>query len=139
MRKFILSFLLFSLIVFVLVSCTGLFPLTDELVGTSWRLAEWSDSTLDPSSFIITARFDDEHIYGTSAINSYGGNYTATFNHLFSVRDLQTTLMGGSEEAMRAETIYLELLQQASKYQIEDTTLKLLDSFQNELLIYSQE
>jgi heat shock protein HslJ len=62
----------------------------------------------------------------------------ATASHLFSVGELQMTLMGGSEEAMRAESTYFELLWQACKFTVNQTTLTLLDAFNNELLIFSR-
>ena len=138
MRKILLFLLISSLALFVFTGCEGLFPSGGELAGTEWRLSAWSESSLDPSQFTITADFDESHISGTSAVNYYSGPYMATPNRIFSVGQLQMTLMGGSEEAMRAESTYFELLWQACKFTVNQTTLTLFDAFNNELLIFSR-
>ena len=86
-----------------------------KLVGTKWRLQAWSASSLDPTRFNITAEFGDAQISGTAAVNLYGGPYTASDGN-FSVGDLYITQMAGSEAAMRAEAIYMDLLGQARHY-----------------------
>lgn len=107
-----------------------------RLAGTRWRLSAWSATSQDPSHFTITADFDAERISGTSAVNSYGGAYTATSSGRFSVGALQSTLMGGSEEAMRAESTYFELLGKARKYTVTRSTLTLLDDGNAGLLTF---
>jgi heat shock protein HslJ len=107
------------------------------LAGTKWRLTAWSASSSDPSQFTITADFSGSQISGTSAVNSYGGSYTATADGRFSVGDLQSTLMGGSEEAMRAETLYFDFLRQARKYAATQTTLTLKDGSNQDILIFN--
>ena len=47
-------------------------------------------------------------------------------------------LVSGSNEDMSAESTYLELLGQASKFTVNQTTLTLLDAFNIELLIFSR-
>ena len=47
------------------------------LEGTSWKRTGWSISSQDPNDFTITAEFKDGRIGGTSAVNQYGGPYTA--------------------------------------------------------------
>ena len=106
------------------------------LPGTKWRLSAWSANSLDPARFTITADFDESRISGTSAVNSYGGRYSATASGEFSIGALESTLMAGSEDAMRAERIYLELLAQARKYTVSDTTLTFLDGGSNESLVF---
>ncbi|MEW5870767.1 MAG: META domain-containing protein [Chloroflexota bacterium] len=78
-------------------------------------MTRYGDSSIDPSRFIITADLDDSQVSGTSAVNSYGGAYTATAGGFFSVGELQSTLVGGSDEAMRAEALYFDLLRQARR------------------------
>jgi inhibitor of cysteine peptidase len=123
---------------FTLIGCEDLLPGEISLVGTQWRLSAWSDSTLNPLPFTITAEFDESTISGTSAINDYSGSYIATADHIFSVGDLQMTLRGGSEEARQAESTFFELLGQACQFTVNQTTLTLLDAFKNELLIFSK-
>ena len=108
------------------------------LDGTQWRLSAWSASSLVPSQFTITADFDESRISGTSAVNSYGGAYSLAAGGAFSVGAMQSTMMAGSEDAMRAEQIYLELLGQARKCTINATTLTLLGGGSNVLLVFSK-
>jgi heat shock protein HslJ len=108
-----------------------------SLVGTSWRLTAWPVSSAAPPLFTITAEFSESQISGSSAVNSYGGQYTATSDGRFSVGEMQSTLMGGSEDAMRAEALYFELLQQARKYEATRTTLTLKDGNNQAILIFT--
>jgi len=111
---------------------------SNALAGTDWRLTAWSASSLDPSQFTITVAFDDSQISGTSAVNSYGGTYSANMSGDFSVGELQSTLMAGSDDAMHAEQIYFELLEQARKYTVNETILTLLDGGNNALLVFTK-
>ena len=106
------------------------------LTGTKWKLSGWSDSSLDPSRFDITAEFSESQISGTSAVNSYVGRYTATADGVFSIEDLQSTLIGGSDDAMHAESVYFELLQKARKFTMNKTTLTLSDTANRDILIF---
>ncbi len=106
-----------------------------KLVGTKWRLQAWSASSLDPTRFNITAEFGDAQISGTAAVNLYGGPYTASDGN-FSVGDLDITQMAGSEAAMRAEAIYMDLLGQARHYEVTGTTLTLRNASHQTTLVF---
>lgn len=138
MRKLLVLLLLPFVVTFTFTGCEDLIPGSNLLSGTQWILSAWSDNSLDPSTFTITANFDESTISGTSAINSYSGSYVATTSNHFSVEELQMTLMGGSEEAMQAESIYFQLLQEACQYAVSQTALTLSDAYGNELLIFSK-
>jgi heat shock protein HslJ len=111
---------------------------SSDLAGTSWRLQEWSASSSNPRDFTITAQFDDTMMSGRSAVNSYGGEYTATTDGNFSLGPLVQTEMAGSPAAMQAESIYFSLLQSVRKYKVAGTTLTLYDANWNAQLIYSR-
>lgn len=106
------------------------------LEGTAWRLAAWSASSPDPAQFTITADFSTSQMSGTSAVNSYGGPYTSGTDGDFSVGDLSATAMAGSEDAMRAESLYFDLLRQARTYETTGSTLTLKDGSHQDLLIF---
>jgi heat shock protein HslJ len=110
---------------------------TSSLDGTSWRLEGWSLSSLDPRDFTITAIFDDGRVGGTSAVNSYGAEYTTGSGNAFSVGEVEQTLMAGPDDAMRAEAAYIELLRASSSYKLNGTTLTLYDANGNESLIFA--
>jgi heat shock protein HslJ len=107
------------------------------LDGTAWRLTGWSLSSLDPNQFTITAAFADGKISGSSAVNTYGGPYTAGPGDAFSVGDLASTMMAGPEPDMRAEGAYLTLLAQAKSYKVDAGVLTLFDANGNESLIFA--
>jgi heat shock protein HslJ len=108
------------------------------LAGTSWRLTGWSVSSQDPNDFIITGEFKDGRIGGKSAVNQYGGPYTAGDDGSISFGDLVSTMMAGPEPAMKAERTYLELLAAARQFRVEGETLTLSDAQGNDSLIYSR-
>ena len=108
------------------------------LAGTSWRLTGWSVSSQDPNDFTITAEFKDGRIGGTSAVNQYGGPYTAGDDGSFSVGDLVSTMMAGPEPDMKAEQIYLELLAAARKFRHRGRHADALGRPGNDSLIYTR-
>lgn len=107
-----------------------------DLKGTKWRLAGWSASSLDPAEYEITAECGEAEISGRSAVNTYGGPCAITRDGGFSVGDLRTTRMAGSEDEMRAESIYLDLLRKARKHAVTKTTLTLKDEGGQDILIF---
>jgi heat shock protein HslJ len=118
------------------VGCSG--GGSHALDGTSWRLTGWSVSSLDPNTFTITADFAGGKISGKSAVNSYGGSYTAGPGSAFSVGEIASTLMAGPEPEMRAEQAYTMLLRQAKSFAVKSDTLTLSDANGNESLIFTR-
>jgi heat shock protein HslJ len=108
------------------------------LAGASWRLTGWSVSSQDPNDFTITAEFKDGRIGGRSAVNQYGGPYTAGDDGSISLGDLVSTMIAGPEQDMRAEQTYLKLLAAAKKFRVEGDALTLSDAQGNDSLIYSR-
>ena len=96
-----------------------------SLAGTSWRLTGWSRTAQDPNQFTITATFKDGRIGGTSAVNQYGGPYTASDDGSFSVGDMVSTMMAGPEPDMRAEAAYMKLLPAMTSWRVDGDTLTL--------------
>lgn len=109
-----------------------------SLDGTSWRLSAWSVSSIDPSSFTITATFRDGQIGGTAAVNSYGGPYGAGDDGSLTLGPVSATEMAGPEPAMQAEATYFDLLQRVQAYRIDGDELTMLDGDGNELLIFAK-
>jgi len=112
-----------------------------SLEATSWRLQGWSVSSLYPGDFEITAQFVEGKMTGKAAVNNYTGPYDAGVAGAdgtgeFSAGPLASTKMAGPEPAMRAESTYFALLEQARSYRLDDSGLTLLDGNGNELLIY---
>ena len=110
-----------------------------SLDGTSWRLTEWTLSSLDPNDFTITAQFAGGKISGKSAVNSYGGPYTEGPGDAFAVGELVSTMMAGPEPDMRAEKAYLSLLSAARSFKLDGGRLTLFDQNGNEATIFAAE
>jgi heat shock protein HslJ len=135
-RSFRLFFLILMITTAFLSGCNAAGNAT-QLDNTSWVLTEWSISSLFPADFVITANFADGQISGNSAVNSYGGSYTADPSGSFSTGEMMSTLMAGSDEAMRAESAYMTLLAQSQRYTLLGNTLTLFDANNNQLLIFT--
>ena len=103
---------------------------------TRWQLAAWSASALDPAGFDITADFADGRIGGRSAVNSYGGSYSAGGGGAFSTGALAMTEMAGEPAAMQAESLFHALLAPARRWRIAAGQLILSDAAQA-LLIFN--
>jgi heat shock protein HslJ len=135
-----MKYILLSLVVlmcFLGTSCQKQVVTPEVLMGKEWRLTDWSASSLHPADFMITANFTKDIISGKSAVNQYNGPYTLTKNSGFSVGVVAMTMMAGSEDEMSAEQIYHELLNKAKKYELNPSSLRLLDENGNELLIFA--
>ena len=132
--RLLVAVLPLTLLLAVLGGCWGGGHALD---GTRWKLSGWSANSLDPSKFEITAEFADGKLSGKSAVNGYGGAYQAGPGAAFSAGQLSSTLMASADpDAMRAETIYTDLLAHAASYKIDGGKLLLLDSAGNETLIF---
>jgi heat shock protein HslJ len=123
-------------VVFGVAGCWGFGNDTHVLDGSAWRLTGWKLSSLDPNDFTITAQFADGKISGHSAVNTYGGPYTAGPGAAFSVGDLAATEMAGPAAAMQAEQAYLALLGEARSFKRSGDRLTLFDQHGNALLIF---
>jgi heat shock protein HslJ len=108
------------------------------LDGTNWKLAEWSDSALDPGDFTITADFEDGRVGGIAVVNNYGGPYETGPGDEFSVGPLSSTMMGASGDDARAEKIFFSLLDTVKTYSHEDDTLTLYDADGVEALVFDR-
>jgi heat shock protein HslJ len=106
------------------------------LAGASWALTGWSVSSQDPNDFTITAEFKDGRVAGKSAVNQYGGPYTAKDDGSISFGDLASTMMAGPEPDMKAEQTYLAMLAKMTSFKIDGDQLTLTDGGGQEL-IYS--
>jgi len=108
----------------------------DRLDSTRWKLTGWSVSALDPADFTITAEFADGQVGGSSGVNSYGAPYSSGPGDALEVGEITSTLIAGPDDAMQAESTYIELLRQARSYTVSGDTLTLFDEGGNESLIF---
>jgi heat shock protein HslJ len=106
------------------------------LDGSALRLTAWTLSSLNPNGFTITAKFADGKISGNSAVNAYGGPYSAGPGEAFSAGELAATLMGGIGPDMKAEQTYLTLLREAKSFKRSGGRLTLFDQHGNNSLVF---
>jgi heat shock protein HslJ len=94
-----------------------------RLAGSSWVLTAGPFTTGDLSA--ITLAFDESELFGTSGVNTYGGDYTSTEDGSLQIGPLRSTLMAGEPEAMTLEQEYLAALQSVFGYTAAGGTLTL--------------
>jgi len=132
MVRFMTGILLVTTLMISAASCRD-----RSLAGTSWRLTAWSENLKVPSEFPVTAKFTETEISGRSAVNTYGGKYSAASDGKFSVGPIAMTEMAGPEPAMRTERTFHDLMAKVKRYRIEqDGRLLLLDANGKELLVF---
>lgn len=98
------------------------------LDGTSWKLTSWAEPDPIPASATITAEFADGRVAGTSGVNRYTAAFTSGTDGSFATEAAISTKMAGPEDAMAAETAYLNRLQAATSYSVDGDTLVINDA-----------
>ena len=111
---------------------------THPLDGTAWRLVAYQaeDQLVEsPPDATVTLRFDLPGVGGKSAINQYHGTVEFkpditedTAEHKLTFTGFASTMMAGPEPLMALEFRYLELLQAAQSWSLEDERLTLQDA-----------
>jgi len=115
-----------------LVACSTAAPQDTpppDLPGTKWVLAAWSDTSIDPAEFDITASFAKRAmiISGSSGVNRYEVEYVGGANGPLTFGTIISTKMAGEEDASKAEAKYLELLKATTASEYDGDTLRFLD------------
>ena len=103
---------------------------TVNLNGSSWQLSRIRQNGVNleiPRNTKITVSFSGNKISGFLGINRYNGTYRVRNNTTLST-DIITTLMGGSEELMNFEMVFLDILQSSPKINYNKGTLTLKNS-----------
>jgi len=113
---------------------------THPLEGTVWRLIAYQsgDQLVDPPpDATVTLRFDLPDVAGKSAVNQYHGSVeftpattdtSDTDGGKLTFDGFASTMMAGPEHLMALEARYLELLQVAGIWSMEDERLSLHDA-----------
>ena len=129
----LIAILILAWMVIATAACAYRGGLLEE---TGWRLVGWSISSQRANETAITARFAAGRMSGNSGVNSYSGPYRASSSGEFAAGPFERTEMAGPQRAMRAESAYMTLLQQAASYKTIDGRLTLSGIGGNELLIF---
>lgn len=103
----------------------------NELIGKKFKLV-----SIYPE-MNITIEFDEENIFGFSAINNYSSAYL-TDGDIFSVKSISTTKKTTSKEYRDAESKYLNMLRDATSYKLKGKRLIIYTLLSNESLIFEE-
>lgn len=103
----------------------------NELIGKKFKLV-----SIYPE-MNITIEFDEENIFGFSAINNYSSAYL-TDGDIFSVKSILTTKKTASKEYRDAESKYLNMLRDATSYKLKGKRLIIYTLLSNESLIFEE-
>jgi heat shock protein HslJ len=101
-----------------------------SLRGTRWLLAELDGEKVGPGDgeraphVVLDA--DEPRVSGSGGCNRLIGSFELTEGGL-RIGPVTTTLMACDEEVMRREAAFTAALEAATRYEIEGTTLSLLD------------
>lgn len=138
MKNTMLVLAVLAAVVLVAVGCGNTEQQSSGLEGTSWKMVAWSISSQNPADFTLTAEFDSGNITGKSAVNQYSSTYKAEDNGKLELGPVAMTKMAGSEEEMKAEQNYHQLLSLVKKYEVRDGILTLMDENGNQMLIFDK-
>ena len=106
-----------------------------SLENTSWILVELNGQTV-LSDTTITLNINGDTITGNDGCNHYGGSYTSKGDSFSIGEDLMGTLMACEETIMTQASAYTSALLKASKFNITDNRLHLLDENETTLAIF---
>ncbi len=109
-------------ILVLLAGCSAL-PTMDPLDDTSWELYAYRKSR-PIVGLTLTISFEDGQFHGSAGCNSYGGSYEVDEGKI-AVSEIFATLMACSEPEglMEQETIFLQFLGSAQRFEIVDGQL----------------
>jgi heat shock protein HslJ len=114
----------FAFLLIMLTACNAAPASNDSLDGTSWELYAISKHFLIEGS-TITIAFEDGQVSGSAGCNSYSGEYQVNGKKIkFGM--LASTLMACIDTAiMEQETMFMQMLGDAHRFEIVDGQLQI--------------
>jgi heat shock protein HslJ len=108
-----------------------------SLEGPTWVLDQKASNleTIAPE-FVVTARFADRRLSGSSGCNNYNTTYTATRTRLRVSQAVASTLMSCSPSANNVEASYLARIPTARSYTIRRDQLTIRTTTRGADLVY---
>ena len=141
-RDFTITFI--TIILFILYSCSTTTEIKEvqikeeekietknELKGRKFKLVSAYPE------MNITIEFDENKVYGFSAINNYFSEYL-TDGDIFSVKSIATTKKTASKEYREAENKYLNMLKDATSYKLNGKKLTIYTLLSDENLVFEE-
>jgi heat shock protein HslJ len=124
-KKIVLAAALF-LLAFLLADCSAILG-SNPLAGTSWKLVLINDKPVlgetEP-----TIKFSDGKISGSSGCNSFGGSYKVSGQKLTTTSIAMTLMACADPAVMEQEQEFLEHLQNAKTFKLNENQLQLFIS-----------
>ena len=122
----------------LLIAACGALADKDPLDGTAWTLSAYRKSRPIEGT-TLTIEFADGQISGSSGCNSYFGSYEIT-GDIIKVSGVGATLMAciDPEGVMDQEQIFLEYLQDAQRFTLDDEQLMIFQSEREALTFIPQ-
>ena len=125
--------ILMMIATFALAACQP--KLSTSLENTSWILVElYGQPAISDTT--ITLNLNGDTLTGNDGCNHYGGSYTSKGDSFSIGEDLMGTLMACEETIMTQASDFTSALLKASKFNITDNRLHLLDENGNSLAIF---
>lgn len=142
-RNFIITFI--TIILLILYSCSTTAEIKEvqneiqiEEVETNNKLKGRKFKLVSAyPEMNITIEFDENKVYGFSAINNYFSEYL-TDGDIFSVKSIATTKKTGSKEYREAENKYLNMLKDATSYKLNGKKLTIYTLLSDENLVFEE-
>ncbi len=122
-KRFVLA--LAMVVIMLLAACT--MNTNNSLDNTTWYLLSLGDEPA-LSDVKVTLQFENGSVGGKDGCNWYGGTYTVNGDQWNVDDEITSTLILCSEPIMEQAQAYMAALRGASRYQIEDQQLILLDA-----------
>ena len=104
---------------------------TDSLKGRKFKLV-----SIYPE-MNITIEFTPDTIFGFSAVNDYSSSYMLD-GDIFNVLSISMTKRTGSREEIAAEIEYLNMLKNATSYEIKGRKLTIYTLLSNNNLVFEE-
>ena len=113
--------------------------IANKIDNSSWKLIGWNVNSLSPDITSITLNFNKNKIGGNGGVNSYGGDYEIGIHNDIRFNNMNANEMASIDpDINRAESAYFSLLKEVRYYQLDKTSLILLDINKNTLLIFEK-
>ncbi len=133
-KKPVLTMALGLILLAMLVSCGS-----TNLDGTTWVLVSLNGQPPVAGSNIrlhFGVGQQQRQFEGFSGCNSYGGTYTSDQNTLKFVEIQSTAMACERQDLMQQEQVYVQALQKAATYQIENGRLEIGDAGGQTVLVF---
>lgn len=105
--------------------------------GSQWKLISINGNELVRGSY-ISLYFQKEKVWGSCGVNIYGGKYATASPNILNLSQIISTAMGGPDDLIRQEGIYLKNIQSAKYALLSGNQLEITSANNTELLVFER-